>query len=88
MLNFEYYFFDIKKIVENFVRKVDFEDFDKNSENFYINELKDDDGIFWGCFQFMKLCVYEMVLEIEFSYEMKYDVDVLFVSNDSDMFFL
>lgn len=85
-LNFEYYLPDTKKTAENFARKADPEDPDKNSENLYTNESKDDDGTSRGCFQFMKLRAYETASEIELSHETKYDVDVLLASNDSDTF--
>lgn len=85
-MNYEYFLADSKKTVQNFTRKTDPEDPERDSDALYTSESKDDKGASRGWFPFARLRAYETASEIELSHETKYDVDVLLASNDSDSF--
>jgi RNA polymerase II-associated factor 1 len=85
-MNYEYYLADSKKTAQNFTRKTDPEDPERDSDALYTSESKNEDGSTRGCFPFAKLRPYETASEIELTHETKYDVDILLASNDSDSF--
>lgn len=81
LLNYEYYLPRTTATGENFRRKFDPEDPDKDDENLYTDQT--DDG---GCFQFKKHRAYETAQDTEIEHENRFDMELLLAVNDKDSF--
>lgn len=85
LMNYEYYLADSRRTAENFKRKLDPENPDRDSEELYTSDYKND-GKTQACFHFNKLRAYETADEVELDAATKYDLEVLLSHNDDEQF--
>lgn len=81
MMNYDFYLLQDGKMGERFWEKFDVDNLDKEKELLYI--VIDGEGR--GIFKFLRVRVYEMVMEKEMDYYMKYVEEVIFVYWNDEM---